>query len=67
MHLVVYLNIPYPATILCTHFILLLNVMNVIIRLLFHIISIPFSYLHLETVQKRDPHLKKENLNKACK
>jgi RNase H-like domain found in reverse transcriptase/Integrase zinc binding domain len=27
----------------------------------------PLSYLHLETAQKRDPHLKKELLNKTCK
>jgi hypothetical protein len=27
----------------------------------------PLSYLHLETAQKHDPHLKKELWNKACK
>jgi len=27
----------------------------------------PLSYLHLETAQKRDPHLEKELLNKSCR
>jgi hypothetical protein len=28
---------------------------------------IPLSYVHMETAQKSDPHLKKELLNKVCK
>jgi hypothetical protein len=55
VHLVAYPNSPYPVRILW--------IPKTIPPHDFH----PLSYVHLETAQKPDPHLKKELLNKTCK